>query len=300
MTSRLRPPYLVAALVALAVPSVAQAHFTLMSPAAVYEQNAVGDPQKAPPCGDDGSAVATGDITTYQAGETITVTIDETVYHPGHYRIALAVNDPSELPEEPPVTPGTTACGSAPIDPNPQFPVLADGVFEHQSQLDGPQSIDITLPDDISCTNCTLQIIQFMSNHGLNNPGGCYYHHCATIAIEGASADTGNGDDTGPSMTGGASMTGTPPGDDSSSGAGDDALGSTSAPADDDAGSGSGGAMVSTGPGPATDAGFTGEGSGDDKGCGCTTSAGDRGGMLGLFAILLGLGALRRRAALAC
>jgi MYXO-CTERM domain-containing protein len=173
------------------LPAAAHAHFVLQAPAAATQQSALGDPQKAPPCGDDGSAVATGEVTAYQAGETITVTIDETIYHPGHYRIALAVNDPSELPPEPVVTPDNVSpCGSAPIDPAPVFPVLADGVFVHDSQFGKPQSIDITLPDDISCTSCTLQIIQFMSNHGLNDPGGCYYHHCATISIEGGAAET--------------------------------------------------------------------------------------------------------------
>jgi uncharacterized protein (TIGR03382 family) len=41
----------------------------------------------------------------------------------------------------------------------------------------------VTLPADKTCTNCTLQVLEFMSNHGLNMPGGCYYHHCATINI---------------------------------------------------------------------------------------------------------------------
>ena len=47
------------------------------------------------------------------------------------------------------------------------------------------QSIQVTLPDDINCEGCILQVIQFMSNHGLNDPGGCYYHHCAELAIDG-------------------------------------------------------------------------------------------------------------------
>ncbi|MBL4689070.1 MAG: hypothetical protein JKY37_31045, partial [Nannocystaceae bacterium] len=66
--------------------SPAQAHFILSSPAAVNEQNGLGDPQKAAPCGDNGAAVATSIVTTYSPGETITVTIDEMIFHPGHYR----------------------------------------------------------------------------------------------------------------------------------------------------------------------------------------------------------------------
>jgi hypothetical protein len=58
----------------------------------------------------------------------MTVTITETIAHPGHYRVAIA-QDEAGLPAEPIVTAGTTQCGSAPIDPNPSLPVLADGVF---------------------------------------------------------------------------------------------------------------------------------------------------------------------------
>ena len=33
------------------------------------------------------------------------VKVQETVYHPGHYRIALAVNSPTELPVDPKARP---------------------------------------------------------------------------------------------------------------------------------------------------------------------------------------------------
>lgn len=176
----------------------ARAHFILTSPPAVSEQNFLGDPQKAPPCGDNGDAVVTGIVTDYQAGDVVTITIDETIFHPGHYRIALAVNDISELPAEPLVTPNDTDCGTVPIQNPPVFPVLADGVFPHDQPFDQPQSIDITLPADLNCDNCTLQVIQFMSNHGLNNPGGCFYHHCANLSVQGGTpgTSTGTGEDT--------------------------------------------------------------------------------------------------------
>ena len=173
--------------------TTARAHFILTSPPAVSDQNFLGDPQKAPPCGDNGDAVATGIITDYQAGDVVTITIDETIFHPGHYRIALAVNDISELPAEPLVTPNNTDCGTVPIQDPPVFPVLADGVFVHDKPFDQPQSIDIILPADLNCDNCTLQVIQFMSNHGLNNPGGCFYHHCANLSVQGGTPGTSTG-----------------------------------------------------------------------------------------------------------
>ena len=65
----------------------------------------------------------------------------------------------------------------------PVLPVLADNMLAHTTPFSGPQSFQITLPAGMTCASCTLQVIEFMSNHQLNNPGGCFYHHCADIAI---------------------------------------------------------------------------------------------------------------------
>ena len=163
----------------LVLPSIASAHFHLDAPATAYEQTAQGDPQKAFPCGPTSTTgVATGDVTTVVAGGTLTVTIDETIFHPGHYRIALA-QDESGLPAEPPVTAGTTACGSVPIDDAPVLPVLADGVLVHTTSFSGPQTVQIPIPADATCTNCVVQVLEFMSSHG----APCFYHHCARVNI---------------------------------------------------------------------------------------------------------------------
>lgn len=271
---------------AILLSAPAAAHFVLQSPPASFEQNQLGDPQKAPPCGDAGSAVPTGSVTAVQAGDTITVTIDETIYHPGHYRIALALDD-GTLPEPPPVTPGATPCGSAPIDPAPAFPVLADGVWEHTQPFGEPQSIEITIPDDVECTACTLQIIQFMSDHALNDPGGCYYHHCATLTVEAdpVSATTSGGDETGDDSTGGGPSATTTAADDS---AGNDTSGG---PGNDTTDPSAGTtASVDTDPGQAPDD--------TADGCSCSLQRGDPGrapwALLGLVG-LVGL-RLRRRA----
>jgi MYXO-CTERM domain-containing protein len=254
-------------------PAAAGAHFILQTPAAVYEQSGLGDPQKAPPCGDAGGAVPTGEVSSFQGGDTITITIDETIFHPGHYRVAIAVNDPSELPEEPPVTPADTDCGSAPIDANPVFPVLADGMLVHDSQFTGPQSFDVTLPADLACTSCTLQVIQFMSKHGLNNPGGCYYHHCAIIEVTPSA---------GTSEEGGES-TATP----------DLTTTNASAPTEDP--SASHGATTDGSAGGSTTDGTPGDPSEGEGACACASASGGDGlaGLLGLFG-LLGLARRRR------
>jgi hypothetical protein len=139
------------------------------------------------PCGNEGPAAATGAVTAFSPGETITIALDETIFHPGHYRVALAVNDQSELPAEPTVTPGATACGSVPIMNPAVFPILADGVLQHTGAFSGTQSIHVTLPTDVTCTHCTLQVLEFMSDH----PAPCFYHHCADISIGASGGNCG-------------------------------------------------------------------------------------------------------------
>lgn len=173
----------------LLAPHIATAHFVLRSPASWRVQDVLGDPQKLGPCGDEGAAAATGAVTAFSPGETITITLDETIFHPGHYRVALAVGDRAELPAEPTVTAGATACGSVPIMTPPVFPVLADGVLQHTSPLSGTQSFQVTLPSDVTCAHCTLQVLEFMSSHG----APCFYHHCADISI-GGSGESCEGD----------------------------------------------------------------------------------------------------------
>jgi len=164
----------------------AAAHFLLREPASWREQDAVGSPQKMGPCGDEGTAAATSAITVVAPGDTITILLDETIFHPGHYRVALAIHDRSELPPEPPVTPGATECGSVPVEAAPALPVLADGVLDHDAPFEGTQSIQVTLPSDVTCAHCTLQVLEFMSQH----PAPCFYHHCADISIQAVTPPT--------------------------------------------------------------------------------------------------------------
>jgi uncharacterized protein (TIGR03382 family) len=163
----------------------ASAHFVLDAPPAYSVQNALGLPEKSAPCGqaDPGTPVVpTNVVTPFHAGDMITVTIDEKVFHPGHYRVALAT-DQSQLPPDPMVTVGATPCGSAQIEDATTPGVLADNMLAHTAAFSAPQSFQVQLPAGMTCTNCTLQVIEFMSDHPLNNPGGCFYHHCAQISL---------------------------------------------------------------------------------------------------------------------
>jgi hypothetical protein len=177
--------------VVLFAPAIAAAHFILHLPAATLEQNARGNPQKLFPCGGTSvdPGVPSGAVTEARGGDPLHIKIEETVFHPGHYRIALAVNDLSELPADPETVTRDSERGpisvSAAIDPDPQAPVLADGLFVH-TEAPEPGSFwetDITLPN-IDCDNCTLQVVQWMAEHGHNPDGDFSYHHCATLKIE--------------------------------------------------------------------------------------------------------------------
>jgi MYXO-CTERM domain-containing protein len=188
----------------LAAGGGAQAHFELQQPASWMSQDNFGAPEKLGPCGDEGGGTPTNMVTAFQTGQTINITINEIIYHPGHYRVALAVNDRSELPAEPPVTAASTPCGSVPVMSPPVFPVLADGVLEHSQPFSAPQTIQVKLPDGVTCSKCTLQVIEFMSDHGLNNPGGCFYHHCADLSIQSSTVTVDGGGDGGGVGGGGA------------------------------------------------------------------------------------------------
>jgi hypothetical protein len=167
---------------------IAWAHFRLLEPQSWLVENDLGDPQKLGPCGGTSANAGTlsGIVNKVQGGQKLHIKVQETVFHPGHYRIALAVNSRTELPADPPAITRDSDKGawsvSSPIQNPPQIPVLADGLFVHTSRRADPWETDVQIPN-INCDRCTLQITQFMAEHGLNKDGGYYYHHCADLQI---------------------------------------------------------------------------------------------------------------------
>ena len=170
------------------VPAATQAHFKLLAPASWLVEDDRGDPQKAAPCGGTNTDFGKPSWAVTQAtgGSALHIRVQETIFHPGHYRVALVVNSPTELPVDPKATTMDTERGprsvSAEIMSPVQPPVLADGLFVHQAKADSPFETDVTLPN-INCRRCTIQVIQFMEQHAVNNPGMFTYHHCATVQI---------------------------------------------------------------------------------------------------------------------
>jgi len=173
----------------MAFPTLSQAHFRLLAPASWLVENQLGDPQKAAPCGGTNGDFGkpTYAVTDVRGGSSLHIKVQETVYHPGHYRVALAVNSPTELPLDPKAQTmtndkGTIMSVSAEVMSPATPPVIADGLFQHDSKSDQAFETDITVPN-INCRNCTLQVIEFMEQHPVNNPGQFTYHHCATLHI---------------------------------------------------------------------------------------------------------------------
>jgi len=196
---------LLASLLVLGATAPALAHFKLMSPASMTAQDATyGDPQKGAPCGPNGAITETGAITQVMTGGMLTVTIDETIAHPGHYRVAIA-QDLAGLPPAPIVTAaGGDQCANTTIQTNPTMPVLKDGLFPHTATFSGPQTAQIQLPAGFTCTNCIVQVIEYMKNHG----APCFYYHCARVTI----TDTPAAPDAGPGPGPGTPDAGTPVG----------------------------------------------------------------------------------------
>ncbi len=168
--------------------SSASGHFKLTSPASWIEEDDRGDPQKMAPCGGtlaDGGT-RTGAVTDVTGGQMLRVAIEETIFHPGHWRISLArrINWlPQDLmPSEMVDTERGPRSGSFPIDPNPQPPVLVDGLWENYERRTGPQETQIRVPN-IDCEGCFLQVVQFMEEHPGFGEGGFTYHHCAVLNI---------------------------------------------------------------------------------------------------------------------
>jgi Lytic polysaccharide mono-oxygenase, cellulose-degrading len=207
-------PLVATLLVAGSLPSAAHAHIKLLKPASWVTTDATGNPQKLGPCGTAAAGSgATNAVTTFKAGEEITVEWSETIDHPGHFRIALAKNR-DEL-KDPELKPAAGSCdypaGSVPTDPHGNvlldnlFPTSAYGGMKAYSQR-------VKLPNE-PCEKCTLQVLQWMTKHAPS----CLYYQCADIKIvaaDGAAAGSGAEAGSGPAAGSGAaagSAAGSPP-----------------------------------------------------------------------------------------
>lgn len=150
--------------------SAADAHIALRSPAPRSAD------QKAGPCGAAGSTRG-ATVATYTPGETITVEWDETVDHPGHFRIAFDDDGQDVFVN--------------PMLHTDSYPwVLAEPIAD---KAGGHYTQQVTLPD-AECANCTLQLMQIMTT---TEPYDSFYYQCADIAISANGGGSGSGGDGG-------------------------------------------------------------------------------------------------------
>lgn len=192
----MRNRIVLATLTIASLSGAADAHFVLVSPAASLVQNRLGDPQKIAPCGGVSAnpgrgtppnpGVPSGAVTNVTGGTNLPLLVQETIFHPGHYRVALA-RTAGQLPADPVVTTVQTERGSrsqsAAIQNPPVAPVLLDGIFAHTERPTQNFEAEIPIPN-INCRECVLQVIEFMADHpGIAVDGGHSYHHCAIVNI---------------------------------------------------------------------------------------------------------------------
>jgi hypothetical protein len=178
---------------AVALAPAGSAHFRLLEPASWLQEDQLGNPQWLAPCGgtlaDPGKP--TGSVTSVRGGDKLHIRIEEMAFHPGFYRVALAVNSRDELPKDPEAVTEPGPNGPRSVSGAIQYPwsppVLADGLFQHTAAFDRAQEADVEIPN-INCAKCILQVIEFMAAHNRNKEGDFTYHHCAVLQIH-ANAD---------------------------------------------------------------------------------------------------------------
>ncbi len=180
----------------LGVSGSAAAHMDMSFPTARYPI-ALGDENKACPCGVGGTN-RTCDIpvaqqvdnnrdesrvTTFQAGETITLVFDEYIGHAGRWRVAF---DPD-------------GAETADFNANILLDVVdpAGGAGNAGGSM---WNLEVTLPNT-PCDNCTLQLVQMMDGNTADpvpDPTGrSSYYQCADIVLLGSDEDAGAPPDAG-------------------------------------------------------------------------------------------------------
>ncbi len=174
----------------------ASAHIALKSPVARSNDQIQ---LKTGPCGQTTNA-RTNNVTVFKPGQTITVAWDETVNHPGHYRISFDPNG-TNFPNP-----------KSFVDVSGGVNVLVDGIADKSGLTPIAYTQQVTLPN-VECNNCTLQVIQVMTDKPPYDPGPTgndIYYQCADLVLTNSDAglpppsDGGVIVDAGPPIDGGS------------------------------------------------------------------------------------------------
>ncbi len=152
------------------------------------------DDIKEGPCGrTDGKRG--NNVYTYRAGETIQVKLNEFIPHPGYFRVAFDNDGDNDFVNPQTIDPINRKCMNDPADRCGKADffntsnVLMDNVDPHLRGLPKTYTWDVKLPD-VACDNCTLQIIQVMTDpwpiHAPYDPsytGDDVYYQCIDLVL---------------------------------------------------------------------------------------------------------------------
>jgi hypothetical protein len=181
--------------------SAAHAHINLDTEGTHMSRYGESDIKTAP-CGRANGARGTN-VYTYKPGATITITINEYVAHPGYFRIAFDQDgddgfaDPATITGEHGSCAGDPKCGPGMEDFCNNDTVLLDNLDPHPSAGFGntpSYTWSVTLPN-VECANCTLQIIQVMTDlniHFAAYPSDDIYYQCIDLVLSNAATEEGD------------------------------------------------------------------------------------------------------------
>jgi hypothetical protein len=288
----------------------ASAHLDLIAPPPRLAGETGGGQLKTKPCGQTVNARTTDKVTTFTPGQKVDIKIKEYVQHPGYFAVAFDPDGDNDFPF--PRANADKVVAST-DDPKAMFPLSGTvlGIrTDKEKDCYGENAnhectISVTIPN-MNCTNCTLQVTQFMYDKLGNNNDDEYYYQCADIKIEGAMGGGGSGGAStggvaGAAATGGAGGTGTGGAAGSINSAGTATTAGTTSTA------GTATTAGSTSTAGATSAAGTGTGTGgtasppvtggaaqDDSGCGIAKRAQGGASALAALGLLFALGRRRR------
>ena len=163
-------------------------------------------------CGDP-AAPRQANPTVRAPGAPYTVVWYETIDHPGHYRISWSMNNGTDFFVPPNATATTVG-----MDPTVMIDLIPDVQGNFPGGLGRKYTQQITLPN-VECSNCTLQVIQLMTDkppYTTATTSDDIYYQCADFILTntapmpdagvtmGGDAGTTGGGDTGGCNAGGA------------------------------------------------------------------------------------------------
>jgi len=164
---------LTALLFTILLPLSLSAHTRATFPTPRYDLDFIKNSNDGGPCGDilatNRGVAPSGVISEFIPGDTITVMALETIGHVGVYAVYFAESNDAINP---------AGCGA-----NKPGNCLEQNLIDDVADPAGNQGtheIEVTLPD-VECENCTIQVIQWMSDgNGSYTP----YYTCSDISLK--------------------------------------------------------------------------------------------------------------------